>query len=66
VLDYARPGARCVFSCSWYITRDGQDVYSRSFLTVVRVVGWVARLFRLVELDDQVEACRRVFASDTQ
>ena len=66
VLDYARPGARLVFSCGWHITRDGQDVYSRSFLTVVRVVGWVARLFRLVELDDQVEACRRVFASDTR
>ena len=66
VLDYARPGARLVFSCGWHITRDGQDVYSRSFLTVVKVVGWVARLFRLVELDDQVEACWRVFASDTR
>ena len=28
VLDYARPGARLVFSCGWHITRDGQDVYS--------------------------------------
>ncbi len=32
VLDYARPGARLIFSCGWHITRDGQDVYSRSFL----------------------------------
>jgi len=24
VLDYARPGARLVFSCGWHITRDGQ------------------------------------------
>ena len=32
VLDYARPGARLVFSCGWHITRDGQDVYSRRFL----------------------------------
>ena len=31
VLDYARPGARLVFSCGWHITRDGQDVYSRMF-----------------------------------
>ena len=29
-------------------------------------VGWLARLVRVVDLDDQVEACRRVFASDTR
>jgi len=28
VLDHAPPGARLVFSCGWYITRDGRDVYS--------------------------------------
>lgn len=27
---------------------------------------WPARLTRLADLDDQVEACRRVFASDTR
>ena len=31
VLDYARPGARLIFSCGWHITRDGQDVYPPSF-----------------------------------
>ena len=66
VLDYARPGARLVFSCGWHITRDGQDVYSRTFKAVVKAVGWLARLARAVDLDDQVEACRRVFASDTR
>jgi hypothetical protein len=66
VLDYARPGARLVFSCGWHITRDGQDVYSRTFKGVVKAVGWLARLARVVDLDDQVEACRRVFASDTR
>ncbi|MCP5069868.1 MAG: NAD(P)H-binding protein [bacterium] len=66
VLDHARPGARLVFSCGWHITRDGQDVYSRLFLGVVKAVGWLARLARLVDIDDQVEACRRVFASDTR
>ena len=30
-LDHARPGARLVFSCGWHITRDGLDVYSRTF-----------------------------------
>src|SRR5687767_3466445 len=27
VLDFARPGARLVFSCGWHISRDGRDVY---------------------------------------
>jgi putative NAD(P)-binding protein len=66
VLDYASPEARLIFSCGWHITRDGQDVYSWTFKTVVKVFGWIARLFRLVDLDDQVEACRRIFASDTR
>ena len=66
VLDYARPGARLVFSCGWHITRDGQDVYSRRFLWMVRVVGWLARGIRVFDLNDQVEACRRIFASDTR
>ena len=66
VLDHARPGARLVFSCGWHITRDGQDVYSRTFKGVVQAVGWLARRARIADLDDQVEACRRVFASDTR
>ena len=66
VLDYARPGARLVFSCGYHITRDGRDVYSRKLKILVWVVSWLGRLLRMVELDDQVEACRRVFASDTR
>ena len=66
VLDHARPGARLIFSCGWHITRDGQDVYSRTFKAAVKAVGWLARLVRAVDIDDQVEACRRVFASDTR
>ena len=66
VLDYARPGARLIFSCGWHITLDGQDVYSRNFKTVVKVTSWLGRLLRVVDIDDQVEACRRVFASDTR
>jgi hypothetical protein len=66
VLDYAPPGARLVFSCGWHITRDGQDVYSRKLKWMVGAASWLGRLFRVVEIDDQVEACRRVFASDTQ
>ena len=66
VLDYAAPGARLVFSCGWHITRDGQDVYSWKLRTIVKVFGPVGRLTRFADLDDQVEACRRVFASDTR
>jgi uncharacterized protein YbjT (DUF2867 family) len=66
VLDYAPPNARLVFSCGWHITRDGKDVYSRRFKLFVAAVGRLARLFRFAELDDQVEACRRIFASDTR
>jgi len=66
VLDHARPGARLVFSCGWHITRDGQDVYSWKLKTFVQVFGWLARFVRAADLDDQVEACRRVFASDTR
>jgi hypothetical protein len=63
VLDYARPGARLVFSCGWHITRDGQDVYSWQLTAFVKVFGWLARLTRFADLDDQIEACRRIFAS---
>jgi hypothetical protein len=66
VLDHASPGARLVFSCGWHITRDGQDVYSWKLKALVKVAGPLARLARFADLDDQVEACRRVFASDTR
>lgn len=66
VLDHAPPGARLVFSCGWHITRDGQDVYSRKLKAIVKVFGPIARIARYADLDDQVEACRRVFASDTR
>ncbi len=66
VLDLARPGARLVFSCGWHISRDGLDVYSRTLKIEERVLGWLGRVTRLVDIDDQVEACRRIFASDTR
>ena len=64
VLDHAEPDARLVFSCGWHITRDGQDEYSWKLKWLVPIVGWFARLARVVDLNDQVEACRRIFASD--
>jgi hypothetical protein len=64
VLDFAEPEARLVFSCGWHITRDGKDVYSWKLKAFERVFGGLARLLRFADVDDQVEACRRVFASD--
>src|SRR3954453_10522770 len=66
VLDFAEPRARLVFSCGWHITRDGQDVYTWKLKALVEVGGRLARLARFADLDDQVEATRRVFASDTR
>jgi hypothetical protein len=64
------PTSRCesptvIFSCGWHISLDGKDVYPLSIRLTVAVFGPIARLFRFADLDDQVEACRRVFASDT-
>jgi hypothetical protein len=66
VLDHARPGARLIFSCGWHITRDDKDVYSWTDKAVVKAISWLGRLFRAMDLNDQVEACRRIFASDNQ
>ena len=66
VLDHAPPGARLAFSCGWHITRDGKDVYSWKLKALVNIGGRLARLARVFDIDDQVEACRRVFASDTR
>lgn len=66
VLDHAEPGARLVFSCGWHISLDGQDAYSWRFKATVAVVTRFARWLRFVDIDDQVEACRRVFASDAR
>ena len=66
VLDHAKPGARLVFSCGWHITRDGQDVYPWKVKAIVKIVGPLAKFARFADLDDQVGACQRVFASDTR
>jgi hypothetical protein len=66
VLDYARPEARLIFSCGWHITRDGNDVYPQSLKRDEVIARWLGRLTHIVDIDDQVEACQRVFASHTR
>ena len=64
VMDYAEPGARLIFSCGWHISKDGKDIYSWRFKAFLKFFGIVGKLFRMVEIDDQVEATRRIFESD--
>jgi len=66
VLDFAPPGARLIFSCGWHITRDGKDVYPPSLKREEKIARWLTRIVPFIDLDDQVEACRRIFASDTR
>jgi NAD(P)-dependent dehydrogenase (short-subunit alcohol dehydrogenase family) len=66
VLDYANPNARLIFSCGWHITYDGQDVYPPSLKRDETIARWVSRLTHLIDIDDQVEACQRIFASNTR
>ena len=59
VLDFAKPNARLIFSCGWHISKDGKDVYSWFFKVMVKAFGWIGRLTRFVDLNDQVEATRQ-------
>lgn len=63
VLDFARPEARLIFSCGWHITRDGMDRFSRGLKWQERAARWIGAITRMLDIDDQIEACRRVFAS---
>ena len=65
VMDFSEPGARLIFSCGWHISRDDKDVYSWKFRTFAKIFGSIGRFFRLLELEDQVEACKRIFESDS-
>lgn len=64
VLDYASPSARLIFSCGWHITRDGLDAYSKILKLQEIAARWIGNITRLIDLDDQIEACQRIFASD--
>lgn len=64
VLDLAEPDARLVFSCGWHISLDGKDVYPTWFTLMLAVFGWLARLFRFADLNDQIVATDTIFASE--
>lgn len=64
VLDFAPLDARLIFSCGWHITRDGQDKYSHMFKIMLKTASFIGKFFRLVDINDQVEACQRIFSSE--
>lgn len=66
VLDFAPLDARLIFSCGWHITQDGKDKYSHMFKIMVKIASLIGKLFRLVDINDQVDACHRIFASDSR
>lgn len=66
VMDFAEPGARLIFSCGWHISKDGKDRYSRKFTTFLKLFSRLGKFFGMLEIDDQVEAARRIFESDLQ
>ena len=64
VLDFAKPGASLVFSCGWHIHKNGKDIYTKKFLWMVKIIGWLGRAIRIVDIDDQVAACDLIFQSE--
>jgi hypothetical protein len=66
VLDYTHPAARLIFSCGWHITRDGLDVYPQSLKREEKLIRLLTRVIPFADINDQVEACRRIFASQTR
>lgn len=66
VMDFSEPDARLIFSCGWHISRDGKDIYSWKFRAFVKIFGGLARLSHFADLNDQVEACKRIFKSKTK
>ncbi len=66
VLDFAPKEARLIFSCGWHISKDGLDKYSRNFKLLMKIASWLGKFSRLVDINDQVEACNRIFYSDSR
>lgn len=66
VLDYAPKKARLIFSCGWHISYDGKDLYPPSFKLQEKLTRLIMRIVPIIDIDDQIEACRRVFTSTTR
>ncbi|MFC6355936.1 NAD(P)-dependent oxidoreductase [Luethyella okanaganae] len=66
VLDYARADARLIFSCGWHVPGHEKDHYPRTTLLAQSAMTKLMRAIRVMDIDDQVEAARLIYASDTR
>lgn len=66
VLDHAEPDARLIFSCGWHVPHDDRDQYSPTTLRAQAAMTKLMRWLRIMDIDDQVEAARRIYASSTR
>ncbi len=66
VMDFAPRDARLIFSCGWHIAKDDQDKYSHTFILLMKIVSLIGKFFRVVDINDQVEACNRIFSSNSR
>lgn len=66
VLDFAEPDVRLIFSCGWHISLDGEDKYSWKLKAMVNIGGWIGRKLGFADINDQVEACDKIFGSNTR
>ncbi|MDR6866114.1 hypothetical protein J2Y69_000699 [Microbacterium resistens] len=64
VLDHADADARLVFSCGWHVPRDDHDRYTRANRMSMILISRIARALRVIDVEDQIEAARRIYASD--
>ena len=64
VLDFSKENARLIFSCGWHISRDGKDIYDWKMKYLVPVFAGIAKFLRLVDINDQVVATNKIFASN--
>ncbi len=64
VLKYARPDARLIFSCGWHVRLGDADSYPLKERIKSWVLGRIAKLTMMADIDDQEAAAQLVFGSD--
>ncbi|SBS34733.1 hypothetical protein MAQ5080_02958 [Marinomonas aquimarina] len=63
VLNFSKVGARLLFSCGWHIQFDERDQHCPRQTLLIHWLAKVMRWLRIADLQDQVEAVNRIFAS---
>lgn len=64
VLAYAPPTARLVFSCGWHVRLQARDSYPLKERVKTWILGLIAKISRMADIDDQEAAAQLVFGTD--